>query len=96
MPFKKGDKKPPNSGRRKGSANKNTQSIRDAFQKLLEDNLPNYAKWLEQIAEENPEKAIRLLNDMSEYILPKLQRTEHSGVDGDPIEQILKIKQPKK
>jgi hypothetical protein len=32
--------------------------------------------WLEKIAKENPEKAIRIIADLSEYVIPKLARSE--------------------
>ena len=85
--------KQPGAGRKAGVPNRSTTELREAITRIIDANLPNYMKWLEQIAEEDPAKAIALLNSMSEYALPKLQRTEHTGEDGNPIE-ILKIKTP--
>lgn len=81
------------AGRPKGSQNRDVAEIREAFRRVIDANLPNYMKWLEQIAAEDPQKAIALLNNMAEYVVPKLQRTEHTGEGGAPIE-ILKIKTP--
>ena len=78
-----------NQGKPKGATNKNTQAIRDAYQKLIEDNLPNYKKWLSQIAAEDPVKAINLLTGMAEFVLPKLQRSEHTGADGSPLDVVI-------
>lgn len=77
------------AGRKKGVPNKNTQAIRDAYQKLIEDNLPNYKKWLSEIAADDPVKAINLLTGMAEFVLPKLQRSEHTGADGSPLDVVI-------
>ena len=77
MKFEKGHTKV--GGKTKGTPNKVTQDIRDAYQKLIEDNLDNLTLWLESIAEKDPEKAIRILSDLSEYVIPKLARTEIKG-----------------
>jgi hypothetical protein len=61
---------------RKGVPNKSTVEIRDSFMIILEDNLPNITVWLEQIAEKNPEKALRLVIKIAEFVLPRLQRME--------------------
>lgn len=63
-------------GRPKGSPNKSTKEIRDAFQCFVEDNTDKMQEWLERVAEKNPAKALELLGGLSEYILPKLSRTE--------------------
>lgn len=81
--FKPGESGNPN-GRPKGSVNKNTAQIREAYQKLTEDNLDNMTLWLTQVAAENPEKAMDLMLKLSEFIIPKLARQEltgHSGAD---------------
>ena len=62
--------------RMKGTPNKVTSDIRDAYRRLLEENLANLNSWLSEIAQNNPEKAIDLLLKMSEYVVPKLNRTE--------------------
>ena len=63
-------------GRKKGIPNKTTKEIRESFQCFVEDNVDNFQEWLERVAETNPAKAIELVNNMSEYILPKLSRSE--------------------
>ena len=72
-------------GRPKGSKNRNTQLIREAYQKLTEDNLLNMSMWIQQIAADNPEKAFKLMLEMSEFVLPKLNRTELTGNNGDDL-----------
>ena len=74
MPQKKGCKK--SGGRVKGTPNKSTQDIREAYRMLIENNLDNLTKWLEKVAVKDPAKAIYILSDLSEYVLPKLSRVE--------------------
>ena len=49
MPFKEGQSGNP-KGRTKGKPNKTTAEIREAYQKLVEDNLTNMTEWLTQVA----------------------------------------------
>ena len=77
MPFKEGKSGNPN-GRPKGATNKTTNKIREAFTKLVEDNLENMTTWLEKVAEDSPEKALDIINKMSEYTTPKLARVENA------------------
>lgn len=83
MPFKEGHKKV--GGRSKGQTNKTTAEIRDAYQKLVEDNLTNMTEWLTQVAAENPERAMDLMLKLSEYMIPKLARQEVTGADGKDL-----------
>jgi len=64
------------SSSRKGVPNKSTKEIRDAFQMFVENNVGNFEEWIAKVAEKNPAKAIELVKDVGEYILPKLSRTE--------------------
>jgi hypothetical protein len=61
---------------RKGVPNKTTVEIREAFQMLIEDNLDNLNIWLEQLADKNPEKAIDVIIKLSEFVVPKLNRSQ--------------------
>lgn len=73
------------AGRPVGSKNKNTQLIRESYQRLTENNLENMSLWLQQIAADSPEKAFKLMLEMSEYVLPKLNRTEVTGAGGEDL-----------
>ena len=88
MPFKKGQSGNPN-GRPKGSKNLTTEQIRDAFQALIESSLPDIQKWLKQVAKDNPEKALSIVERYSDFILPKLQRTELSGGEDKPLRKVV-------
>ena len=82
MPFEPGNKL---GGRKPGSTNKSTAAIKEAYQNLLEDNLDNMNRWLAIIADKDPRGAVELMLKLSEYILPKLARTEVTGNDGEDL-----------
>ncbi len=88
MPFKKGKSGNP-TGRPKGSKNLTTEQIRDSFQALIESSLPDIQKWLKQVAKDNPEKALGIVEKFSDFILPKLQRTELSGGEDKPLRKVV-------
>jgi LytS/YehU family sensor histidine kinase len=90
MGFKKGEVTNP-KGRPKGKPNKTTAEIREAYQKLVEDNLTNMTEWLTQVAAENPEKAMELMLKLSEYMIPKLARQEVTGADGADLFKNIKF-----
>ena len=76
MPFEKNDERINREGRPKGSPNKTTKEIRDAFQCFVEDNTDKFQGWIDEVAKKNPAKALELIGSLSEYVLPKLTRTE--------------------
>lgn len=76
MPFKAGQEK--KGGRTKGTPNKTTNKIREAFTKLVEDNLENMTTWLADIAGDDPKAALDIINKMAEYTTPKLARVENA------------------
>ena len=89
MGLGKGHTNNPN-GRKKGVPNKITGDIKEAYKKLIEDNLGNLTQWLETIAEKDPEKAIKILSELSEYVIPKLARTDLTTGD-QPIKPVLNV-----
>lgn len=89
--FKGGDENINRAGRPKGSLNKNTKHIREAYQRLTEHNLENMSIWISQVASEDPAKAMDIMIRLSEYILPKLARTELTGNDGDDLFKNIKF-----
>jgi hypothetical protein len=86
MAAQKGHEK--EGGRLKGTQNKATKDIKEAYRLLIEKNLDNLTGWLEKIAKENPEKAIKILSELSEYVIPKLARTDLTSGD----KSITKVK----
>lgn len=89
--FRGGDENINRAGKKPGTVNKTTKHIREAYQKLTEDNLDNMSLWLAQIAAEDPAKAMDTMIRLSEYILPKLARTELTGQDGDDLFKNIKF-----
>ena len=91
MAFKGGDENINRDGRPKGVPNKTTKQIREAYQKLTEDNLDRMSIWISQVASEDPAKAMDIMIRLSEYIIPKLARTEVTGNDGEDLFKNIKF-----
>ncbi len=79
MAFPKGHKKV--GGKTKGTPNKATAEIKEAYKNLIENNLDKLSTWLDKVAEKSPERALGILIELSEFVIPKLARTEtkHEG-----------------
>lgn len=88
--FQPGQSGNPN-GRPKGAINKNTREIREAYQRLVENNLENMTLWLTRIASEDEEKAMEIMLKLSEYVIPKLARQEVTGADGEDLFKNVKF-----
>ena len=82
MPIKKGDKKSP--GRPKGSANKSTHQIKNAFQALLTASLPQLIKDVEKM---EPKDRANFLLKLSDKILPSLKSVD-SVIETKGIQQL--------
>ena len=86
---------PPHAGlgRPKGVPNRITTEFRTTVQKLLDDNRENVGRWLEDVAEGNPDKdlkpdpgrALDLLAKLADYAAPKLARTVIVGDPNEPM-----------
>lgn len=81
-------------GRPKGSPNKVTQDVREAFKNLLELNTTNMIAWMEQVAADDPAKALTLCIALGEFVVPKLQRAELTGKDGGAMEHSVRWATP--
>jgi hypothetical protein len=84
MPAIKGSPKPANSGRKKGTPNKSTQTVAEILAKLKCDPIEGLAK----IAMESEDEAIRVkcYSELARYRYPQLKAIEHSGPGGSPIQ----------
>lgn len=71
MPFKKGDKKPENSGRKKGVENLATRRNKALIQKIVDDNADKVQEWLNRTATKNPSKALEQYTKLLEFVTPK-------------------------
>ena len=86
---------PPNAGKGipPGSPNKSTAMVREAIATLLERNSEKMDEWLQLVAygdeslgiKPQPDKALDILQQMAEYHIPKLARTEVTGADNGPL-----------
>jgi len=76
-------------GRPKGMPNKSTSKVREAIAELLERNAPNMDRWLNEVADKDPHKALDIIQKLSEYHIPKLARTEVTGLDGAPQQHVV-------
>ena len=63
-------------GRKKGTPNKASARLREAFTELLEGNMGKVQELFDKVAEKNPQKALELLLKLSEFALPKLRAIE--------------------
>ena len=85
-----------NSGKPKGAVNKTSNKIREAFQKLIEDNLENMTTWLMQVAADDPKAALDIMTKLGEYTTPKLARVENKHEVDEGITEIqLNFVKPK-
>lgn len=89
--FKGGDHNINRAGKKPGTLNRSTKMIKEAFGKLLEDNLDNMTLWVSQIAADNPKEAMDLMLRMSERFVPKLRSTEITGPDGEDLFKNVKF-----
>lgn len=87
MPFVKGKSK--TGGRKSGAKNKATKDIKEAYKLLIENNIDNLTIWLERVAETNPNAALNYISALSEFVVPKLARTETDITsNGEQIKQV--------
>ena len=88
MKYKKGQSGNP-KGKPKGAKNKISKDIKETYKFLIENNADNLTEWLERIAKKNPEKALQLILNMSEFIIPKAKTNiDLSNSDGTFVEPI--------
>jgi hypothetical protein len=73
MRFEKGNNL---GGRKAGSKNKITQDIREAFKKLIEDNINGLQEDIDSL---DPKDRLRLIIDISQYVIPRLKQTDVSA-----------------
>lgn len=84
----KGTAKPPGSGRKKGTTNKAIKALREEAKQVCERLGCNPIEGLAIIAKnkKNPvELRARCFGMLAEYVYPKLNRQEHTGLGGGPI-----------
>ena len=93
------------AGRKAGVPNKATTEAREAVKALIDANLPYLQTWLYNTAEglkddetgkyiilPNPGKACDIVQNLVEYAVPKLARTEVVGDDKAPVRMVVSWK----
>jgi hypothetical protein len=93
------------AGRPKGTPNKATTEAREAVKAILDSNLPYIQSWILATAEgimddetgkyivaPNPAKACDIVQNMVEYAVPKLARTEVVGDEKAPQRMVVSWK----
>lgn len=86
--------------RQKGQSPVDIQKVRRTLHLFLEANLGNLQKWIQQVADGDPEhevkpdpaEAFKLVTSLIEYSIPKLARTELAGDPDQPVTTSLTIK----
>jgi hypothetical protein len=74
-------------GRKKGSPNKTTAEIRDAFQILIENNLNQLQDDLDYL---DPLARIKVLIELSKFILPQMKAVDLS-LDAKPEVRLISL-----
>ena len=83
-------------GRPKGLGNKSTGRAREALARFVDGNAERLEGWLDEIAlQDGPMAAFKCFADVLEYHVPKLARTELTGVDQGPVELVVKWRSEK-
>jgi len=99
------DNRKKTGGRKPGVPNKVTQEAREAVKALLDANLPYLQVWLQTTADgvfddqsgkwivpPNPGKACDIVQNLVEYSVPKLARTEVVGDEKAPQRMVISWK----
>lgn len=71
MAFQKGDKKPVNSGKKKGSENKVTKEAREIFKDIMEGEVSNVKDALDKVRAKSPFNYILCFSKLAPYFMPK-------------------------
>lgn len=73
-------------GRKKGTPNKSDARARAAIARFVEENSEKFQGWLDKIEKEHgPKAAFETVMSLLEYHVPKLQRTELTGKEGEDL-----------
>ena len=95
MAAPKGVAQNPN-GKKKGTMNKATRDFKEALNAMLQNNAENIAEWLQEVAMEDPARALDQLGKFAEFVYPKLARTTMVGEAENPLRTQQEISQEDK
>jgi len=71
-----------NAGRLAGTPNKATTEIKEAFQMLLEDNLPTLKR---DISSLEPKERVKFMLELASFIIPKMKSVDLKSIDTEVI-----------
>ena len=71
-----------NTGRKAGTPNKATTEIKEAFQMLLEDNLPTLKR---DISSLEPKERVKFMLDLASFIIPKMKAIDVKSENTETI-----------
>lgn len=90
MAFKKGDPKPSNSGKKKGSENKATKDAKSLFIKIMEGQVEHVEEALDEVRKKSPFNYILCFSKLAPYFMPKQIDIKSDGEKLQaPVIQIL-------
>ncbi|WP_417237375.1 hypothetical protein [Bizionia paragorgiae] len=78
-------------GRKKGTPNKTTEQVKQAFRLLVEENLEQLR---DDIAGLEPKDRIKCVVDIAKFILPTLKNTEYKDADNKISKIVREIVYP--
>jgi len=68
-----------NPGKPAGAVSKVTQANREAFQLLVDANLPALQDWIHRVAKQDPARAFDMVMALASHCIPKLKSIEVTG-----------------
>lgn len=81
--------RPPGSpkigGRTKGTPNYDTRNVRLAIAKFLDERSGQIDSWFDELLQQSKVEAFKVYMGLLEYHIPKLQRTELTGMEGKEL-----------
>jgi len=66
-----------------------SDDIRETIRGALKDSAKNISKWLADVGAENPARALAIYKDLTEYVVPRMQRTDSKIDPTSPVQVIF-------
>jgi len=66
-----------------------TDDIREAIREVLIHNTPMLKGWLEEVGKDNPGRALSIFKDLTEFCVPRLQRSDSKLDTSSPVQVIF-------
>ncbi|RIV19734.1 hypothetical protein DYU11_22660 [Fibrisoma montanum] len=91
MPFEKGKPRPTAAGRKEGTPNKATEVHRAFWQDIVNQQAGRITTALNAVYKEDKAEFLKIVMSMTEFVMPKLARTEITGAKGERIKVTLDL-----